>query len=312
MLTDTDWAGSGRRMYEAIKLHTNHDIEYYSRLDSGNIFSIKRGGTPLTPNNVKEVQERINQSDIIHLKGDWPAVVLESTYGLKIRHRPVVQTVSGGFFRKKNTPIKGIGKGRYKPELYKDCALRTSFEPDLMYDEYQPCVLTPYPIDCLSLPNEWEQTDPPTFTHFPSDPRRKGTKFLTQVFNELSKDVEFKVVVPKKRVSHKEAMSLRMGSTIYFDQFVVGAYGNAAVEMMQYGIPVAAWIPDWATGRSNGAMDGHPIITADLDISSWVDAIKEELKDLPALSVKTKEWCDNKHSYQAIAKLWDGLYESTI
>ena len=70
MLSKIDYAGSGHKLCEAINTYTNHDIK---------IFTGKYHNPFGHPDNskwiAKEVQRRIDSSDIVHLKGDWPPEV---------------------------------------------------------------------------------------------------------------------------------------------------------------------------------------------------------------------------------------------
>ena len=305
MLTYIDWAGSGYKLVEAISRHTENDIAFYSEKGK-NTYAIPRGGIDILSVPRNKLQHKINESDVIHLKSDWPPSFYESKYKIKLGLKPIVQTVSGGLFRKRD-PATGIGRGRFKPTQYKDCALRTSFEPDLLYPEYGG-ILTPYPIDSMGKEIEWSRSNPPVLTHNPTSERSKNTRFILQVLEKINADI--RISPSKKNTPQSISIEERKASTIFFDQFGVGAYGNAACEAMQYGIPVAAWIseeslkqaPDWYR-------ETCPVITTDRNINQWVSLISQWLEGgLEELSKETKRWCDNIHSYQAVAKQWDELY----
>ena len=303
LFTFIDFAGSGRKLYEAIDKHTDHDIKFYSEVGR-NEYAIPRGGINIFKVPRAELQERIDSSDIIHLKCDWPASLYERRWRVKIRHKPIVQTVSAGLFRK--TSMKG--KAKFKPTQYGDCALRTSFETDLLYPEYNG-ILTPYPIDSMENEIEWKMSVPPVFYHHPTTEKSKNTKFIVDVFNRFT-DAEIQVKKDRIRVPQVISMEQRKRSTILFDQFAVGAYGNAACEAMQFGIPVACWISEESFNQApEWYRDECPVITTDRDVDKWETLIRSVLdSDMNELSRKTKDWCDKMHSYQSVAKQWDNLY----
>lgn len=311
MLTKIDYAGSGRKLHDAIKQHTDHDIEFYSE-PGINIFKIPiYGGKNILTADKDELQQRIEESDIIHLKSGWLATEYEKWYGIKITHKPLAQTFSSGFERRYD-PVTRTGKARYDAEKdYKNVTIRTSFEPDLLYPGYNG-VLTPYPIDSMDKEIEWRMSDPPILVHNPSTERSKRTAFIAKVLSYFE-DADVRISRGKARIPQSKSIERRKEATIFFDQFAVGAYGNAACEAMQYGIPVCAWIspqafsyvPDWYREQC-------PVITNDeISVGQWVYLIGQTLRgDMAGLSKKTKEWCDNMHSYQAVAKQWDELYQS--
>ena len=286
ILSHADYASSGFKLYQALYRHSENRVRYFA---GKNVTPFKHSrGSEFGPETIMAIK----WADIIHLKGDWPYTFYEKEYGFRLDNKPLVQTVSGWMFRSRIFPMSD----------YKVCAVRTSWEPDLLFPEYDG-VLTPYPIDSLSKDNVWRDSAPPIFTHFPTNKVGKDTPFIKEVFKHLDAEI----IIPRRRVTFKRAMEMRMCSTIYFDQFGIGAYGNAAVEMMQYGIPVAAWISPQSLDQG---MPPSPVITAEKTVDAWVEVISKAMERLPELSVETKQFCDNHHSYQAVAKQWDKLYQS--
>ena len=241
MLSITDYAGSGLKMCHSIKLY--HDIEIYS-MSMGN--SVGKWKIPAAGmGNRGAVQNRINQSDIIHLKGDWPPTYRYGNFKL---HDPIVTTVSGSLFRKKQFG----GFGQYRSEQFRIAKLRTALECDLLYPEYGN-VWTPYPIDSIDKPNLWQWSKVPTISHSPSNRRTKDTRFFMQVMGILAKKMQIKVVMIEG-LKHNQAIAKRAQSTLFCDQFMVGFYGNSAVEAMQYGIPTACWIQIWHGSRAGRSL----------------------------------------------------------
>lgn len=291
MLSRIDYAGSGHKLCEAIRLHTEHDIKIFT----GDYYNPYRH-----PDNSrwdrKEVQQRIDSSDIVHLKGDWPPK--DGYLGFKIMHKPIVITVSGSHFRKKWLG----GYERYKIEEYKPAILRTAFTPDLCYDGFSD-IWTPHPVDSSKLKRGWEPTDLPILMHIPTRREVKGTDFVFDVFGKLKERMKVETLVIEN-VPFKKVIEERKRATIYFDQFTVGFYGNSAIEAMAYGIPVAAWI------RHEALQKNCPVITEEKNADKWADKIEGILKNsMIHRSIQTKIWCDEKHSYESVARQWNDLYE---
>lgn len=291
MLSEIDYAFSGHKLCDAINRYTSHEIEIYTG-DYHNYFKFPYKNK-VTPQNRKDVQKKINESDIVHIKGDWPPK--DGYLGFEISHKPVVVSVSGSFFRRK----EDHGYGQFDTEEYKMAVLKTAFTPDLLYDDFK--VWTPHPIDSVGQPIKFRQ-DNLLFLHTPSIRTNKGTDFVEDLFGYF---MGIKTVITKK-MAHSQVMKLKESATIFFDQFKVGFYGNAAIEAMQWGIPVAAWLRP--TVKTH--LDDCPVLTAG-SFGDWLYIIKETIgSNMTFLSRRTKEYCDRVHSYQSVAKQWDGLYKS--
>lgn len=290
MLSQIDYAGSGHKLCQALRLFGGHDIEIYT----GKYYN------PFGhPDNSKwsftQVQKRIDDSDIVHLKGDWPPN--HRYMGFKIDHKPIVITVSGSHFRKK----KFGGYGKYDTPDYYHANIRTAFTPDLCYEDF---LWIPHPIDSMDKKIEWKMSEPPVVLHAPSRPEIKGTDFIYDVFSEL-KYHGLQVMVIKD-MTFNMLIQYRKRATIFFDQVKVGFYGNSAIEAMQYGIPVAAWIRPEAMKH----IDGCPVISEDKNAHRYAEKILNLLDSLKAISLQTKAWCDAVHSYQAVAKRMEEIYNA--
>jgi len=296
MLSEIDYAGSGHKLCEAISRHTNHDIK---------IFTGKYYNPFKHPDNSKwnrkEVQQRIEESDIVHLKGDFPPC--NGYLGLKIMHKPLIVTVSGSHFRK---AYHGGYQKVHPWEFSK--ALGTAFTPDLLYPEYSD-VWTPHPIDSNNIDNEWDLSNPIILMHNPSRRDIKGTNFILDVMKRLRARLRAEIMLIEG-LPYSEAKVAKKRCTIFFDQFRVGFYGNSALEAMQYGIPVVAWISPKAIKQANGLLNYCPVITTTGDTEVWGNKIESKLENLEYVSIATKTWCDVIHSYQAVAKQWDEIYTS--
>jgi hypothetical protein len=299
MLSEIDYAASGHRLCEAIRTHTKHDIEIFTGR-----YQNKFNHPQNTIKREDVVQYRINDSDIVHLKGDWPPV--DGYMGLKIVHKPIIVSVSGSHFRKKSHG----GHEYYKPSQYDAATIKTAFTPDLCYPDYS-ALWTPHPINSYEQSIEWHCSVHPILMHTPTRPEAKGTEFIKAVFNKISKRMKIETVV-LNNVPFKDIVEMRKEATIFFDQFKVGFYGNSAIEAMQFGVPVAAWISPQAKKQANGFLYDCPVITHDkLDVDAWAKKIEKTLDgDMPKLSIRTKRWCNHIHSYQAVAKQWENIYNA--
>jgi len=294
ILSETDYAGSGFKLYEALKRSMDIRMfaeKYYNPFNH-----------PELPHSTKrDIQRRVDQSDIVHLKGDFPP---NDVYmGIKIAHKPIIVSVSGSLFRKK----KYWGFEKYNFSDYDKAKIKTAFTPDLLYPGFSN-LWTPHPIDSKDKAIEWKRSAHPVLMHTPTSKEKKDTAFIQAVFSKISRRMRVETVVLEK-VPFKRVLEERKEATIFFDQFKVGFYGNSAIEAMQYGIPVAAWISPMAIEQ--GRLTNCPVISDVKSVDIWAKMIEQMIDgDLEGISVRTKEWCDKVHSYEAIAKLWKGIYES--
>jgi len=289
ILSFMDFCGSGYKIYECLKPF--HDIEIFTGR-SQNPFRHKMGEF-VTIKHRERIQSRCDASDVIHLKGDFPPIIYEQRWGIKF-NRPIVITTTGSFFRKKSHG----GFATYPTFLYK--GLKTSSDTGLLYPEYSD-IWTPLPINCKNEPNLFRQGN--ILTHSPSDKNKKNTSFVYKLFDEVSsrRNIEIDII---ENVSFENALERRKKSTIFFDQFKVGFYGNSALEAMQWGIPVACYL------LPSKHLAGCPIIDLPLVVDKWADEVCKILdSDMTELSKRTKQWCDDVHSYEAVAKRFTEIYQ---
>jgi hypothetical protein len=283
ILSPADYAGSGLKLFKAIKAHTDIDIEIYSDKVS---YTTTKWGIEATPvlKDRKYVQDRILKSDVIHIKGDWPPTPV--FMGMRL-HDNIVTTTSGSTFRKR---IHG-GYETYPIDGWQIAKVKTSFEPDLLYPEYGN-IWTPHPIDSVGKKIEWQYNK--YLMHMPSNYTTKDTKFVRDVFDKLEKKGIRTYIATD--IKHDALVQLKKKAGIYFDQFLVGFYGNAAIEAMQYGVPVANWISDLSI--SQGFKIDHPIITYEKNVNKWVDSIFELVNNkvkLQEISQATKTGATSKN-----------------
>ena len=293
MLSIFDAAASGLRLCEAINENTGHEIK---------LFQWKTGpfGHPhseiVREKNYRSIQREIDRSDVIHIKGDrpWKAIYpgLKHYMNLKISHKPIVLTLSGTLTR----DVRFGGYGQCSRDSY-PVDLITAHEPDLKHEWVD--ILTYYPI--RRAETTWRRGHEPTLLHVPSNRITKNTEFVLGIVDKLKKNVNFELL---ENVNYKDVLEAKKRATIYFDQFVIGWYGNSGVEAMNYGVPVVSWISDFSRKFIN------PPIISSTGAKQYAEIIDRVLdNDLSELSKTTKEYCDKNHSYESVAKQWNSIYE---
>jgi len=289
ILSFMDFCGSGNKLYHALSPH--YDVEIWvGRHNNAFGHPVKQ---VYTGYNHREIQRRINESDVVILKGDFPRWLYEREWRLKFSC-PTFTMPTGTFFRKKEHG----GIERFKINEYK--GYKVSSDTGLLYPDFSD-VWVPMPIDSIKEPNLWKPGN--ILSHSPTDQIKKNTQFIFRVFEGVMKrrTVEIDLI---EGVSFKEAVERRKNSTIFFDQFKVGFYGNSALEAMQWGIPVACYL------RPSHHLEGCPIINLPLNVDAWVDEVCRLLdSDMSELSRQTKDWCDRVHSFESVANRWTEIFK---
>ena len=229
MLSDMDWAGSGFRVVQEVRRASEGkvDIEAVTiRKGQGSNKFYMKTGPSVDEVGWDVVQERINQSDIIHYKGDVPYG--HRWHGLKIpKTAKIIYTVSGS--RLWDNPLKDPRK--FKGDL------NTYMTTDLHVDGWK---YMPQPYNAFNY--QWKRGDKFRIVHIPSDPEKKGTKTIIQAIRLLSRpDVEFYY---KTGVSHSESVALKQNAHLYIDQMIAKAIASASYEAMGLGVPVISYSDD--------------------------------------------------------------------
>ena len=86
-------------------------------------------------------------------------------------------------------------------------------------------------------------TGPITILHAPTDPAKKGTRFVVDAVARLQRDYPIRFV-QVSNLPHAEALKLYPQADLVIDQLLAGWYGGFAVELMAMGKPVACYIRD--------------------------------------------------------------------
>ncbi len=82
-----------------------------------------------------------------------------------------------------------------------------------------------------------------TILHAPSDPAKKGTRFVRDAVERLGRQFPIRFL-EVSGLPHAEAMKLYPQADLVIDQVLAGWYGGFAVELMAMGKPVACYIRD--------------------------------------------------------------------
>ena len=225
MISDYDWAGSGFRIVEEVRKHSNIDIEAITLTGTpGTHRWNMQVGVALEDAGREVVQERINQSDIIHYKCDKPYNY--SFFGLTIpKNKKIIQTVSGSWFRQNG-----------KPEDY-IADLCTYMTKDLTIDGWK---YTPQPYTNFNY--KWKRKEKFVIGHIPSDPEKKGTAMILEAIKLLNLDNIS--LLYQDGIPHSESIKLKGECSLYIDQMLLPPVANASYEAMAQGVPVITWTDD--------------------------------------------------------------------
>ena len=229
VLSQVDFAGSGYRIANAVRAASKGGIDIeaitYNEGQGSDKIRIKTGpgvlrlGTEVT-------RARIQDSDILLLKGDW--LHEDEWCGFDIKGKKKIYYFSGSFFRR--GADERVSHGKTPVEKYK-ADFRAATTPDLCYQDDIHLVEFPW----YDFQYRWKPGK--RIVHIPSDKNKKGTQEIIEAM-KLLPEYEF---ICETGLSHEACMELKSTATLYIDQMVLPVYGNAAVEAMAMGIPVLSW-----------------------------------------------------------------------
>lgn len=318
LISREDFAASGYKMVEAINLNTFHNVQYIRLIPSPmdtlgrlpSIFHFLDGEFKIHRNNLNDLNVLINRADILHFKGDYPPVpsyfpIIDIPADI-----PKIVTVGGMFFRRGDSviakPVREI------KEYLNNTAYRSALTADLNYPEYQGH-FTQHPIDISRYHYSWHESPNITIAHAPTSRAKKGTALFLDAIRILKKDNDIKINVDLiENVSHQECISRIAKASLFFDQCLFESYGNATVEALALGIPTITRISNEAIRQSEGKFNSSlPIIRCDNNVESIVAALRLALdSDLKDISIKSRQWCENFHSYEVVGKMWNNIYQT--
>ena len=154
-------------------------------------------------------------------------------------------------------------------------------------------VPNPYP---LPQPVKGPSSGKPVVGHFPSNPSKKGTSFITQKVREMQRSLDFDYRVVSG-VTQREADQEMAGCDIVIDQLTeYGAYGMVSVEAMAVGCVVLSSV-------DLDLFDRCPIIP--LSFESFEERLSEVLvarHEWSELGIRGREYVARVHNPQAAAR----------
>ncbi len=273
-------------------------------------------GTQINNENLHEIQEIVDTADVIHFKGDdLPG---NSFLGLQIPlQTPQFITVSGSGFRRGNS---NVALQKHPVEAYVSrFKYRTVLTPDINYPEYKG-IYIPQPIDSLNLKRDYypntckycKQDKPIVIAHSPSIRAKKGTDTHIVPAIEMLKKSGYNNFVFDliTNVTNEECIKRKSNAAIFIDQInEIGAYGNNALEAMQYGIPTISHISKTVVRQSGGLWDNNPVIPASnkQELFYALRDLLDDPKKLMKISKITKAYTDKYHSYESVGRLYETL-----
>lgn len=333
LLSKVDNAASGYRLAEAVNLTTNNFVEYIVLYNERFPPGLKkrptlyedspiplpktfrdpkrRGWKVFSDHNAARIQTLVDDADIIHFKGD-DLPVDDFIHSVRIpRNKPRIVTVSGSFFRRSDSSLVSMPVAEIS-EYVKLTDFRSAMTPDLNYPEFD-ALFTQQTMDTTTQPNKWTpQEGKLVFAHSPSQRAKKGTEQFLEAINILQRSYPKIEVDLLEGLDYAECLKKKHQATVFFDQSIAGFYGNSAIEAMAAGIPTACNISQQAKAQSDGKINEDcPIINCGDTVSSMVEAFGALMdSDLETLSLRTKQWTDAFHSYEAVGTMWGEIYRN--
>jgi hypothetical protein len=321
-----DYAGSFYKWADAVNQHSDYAVRLVS-------LSRHRYGYPLDilmpygaalsnlfPDFYSYLIDLADSADIIHIKDQTGFI--DGRHGLDAElftqfGKPIIFTHYGGEARYQQY------QSWYQDHV-RSFSARVAMTPDLCF-EWTDWEFIPHSISTDQYPYSW--TDSRRIAHSPSTKERKGTETFISTFESTQMDLELEVI---HNVSYEEAISRKQKAALFFDQagreredlggVNIGWYGNSALEAAVAGIPVMAHLSEEAFDRAERSgvrlRDWCPIINVEPTIESMRRAIesffKMEAEDRSALSKETRQFIEDFHSQQAVARRLGELYDRIL
>lgn len=266
-------------------------------------------------------QDLVSEATVIHEKHEL--AFFDGKNRLNEAHfaasgKPRIYTAYGGQMRK----FQNVPDFRKYVHSYD---YRVALTPDLNYDWFDG-VVVPQAIDANQNVYSWE--DGRLLAHSPSTPKRKGTSDLLEAVAGF--DIELDLITG---VSFEESIRRKGQSSLFFDQAgreleeflgvttVIGWYGNSAIEAAVHGIPTIAHLsPEAFEGADRAGRSDIRIQCGIINTPRGADGIRQTLQDYfdrseqerQEISLKTRRWVEEFHSYEAVGEALSKVYDSLI
>ena len=159
-------------------------------------------------------------------------------------------------------------------------------------------------------PKRYETKAIPKLVHAPSEKGIKGTKYVENAINELKKEGYQFEYLELHKVANDEAQRIyREEADVIIDQFILGSYGNLAIEAMYYGKPVMCYLCDDLIQKE---FPDCPIVNANIDnlkekISWLINNPEERIKIGKAGRLYVEKHCDRKKISHQLLEVYQSL-----
>lgn len=149
----------------------------------------------------------------------------------------------------------------------------------------------------------------PVIVHSPSGKVIKGTSSVITAIEQLRGEHDFEFVLNYGK-SREEALQAVKGADVFLDQFVLGAYGLAAVEAMAFGKPVVCYIKPSLRSRYPSDL---PIVDANRDnLSDVLERLITDGKLRHELGRRSRAYAEKHHDAHKIAHQLLAIYKELL
>lgn len=208
--------------------------------------------------------------------------------------------------------IEQASMGLWPLETYKCADLQTALTADLLIDDN--IIFTPQAIPTSKFKLANKSNKRLIVTHAPSNRMKKGTdSIILPALKRLSEKIDFDIKVIEG-VTHEECLEQIQKSDLYVELGLGGFYGNAAMEAMSFGVPIAVYLKENVTKLAGDVFEYCPIIPVrERTIEAFTDAIEPWLENPTALrlqGLKSRKWVSLVHDEKIVGKKWLHLYRN--
>lgn len=167
-----------------------------------------------------------------------------------------------------------------------------------------------WPVDMakMAVAPPTTRTGPLKVFHAPNHPHFKGTAMLRAAVAALKArgvEIDYREL---SGVSNAEVIAAQHDADLVADQFIIGAYGYAALEAMAAGKPVLCFLrrPEWLAGPDCPILSAGPA-----DIERTLEACANGAIDLAAVGRASRAWVSEHYDLEAVSQRIGRLYLRT-
>ena len=146
--------------------------------------------------------------------------------------------------------------------------------------------------------------------HAPSSRSLKGTKFVLETFERLSRTYNNLELILVEGKNQEEARKLYESADIIVDQLFIGTYGVFSLEGMALGKPVICYISE---EMRLCLPEELPIVSADIDsLEAVTRTLIEDGQLRYELGVRGRQYVEDYHDYRKIAHVLRSVYRGEL